>query len=64
MSDQGSMTFRLPTELQAAFVAACKASDMSAAQVLRGFMREYVAQRAQLALPLTGAKGNGKGGKK
>lgn len=40
-----SMTFRLPGDLQAAFVAACKADDRSAAQVLRGFMREYLKQR-------------------
>ena len=48
MADTSSMTFRLPADLQAAFVAACKANDRSAAQELRAFMRDYVARGAQL----------------
>jgi hypothetical protein len=48
----GSMTFRLPSDLQAAFVAACKANDQSAAQVLRAAMRAYLETHAQPALPL------------
>lgn len=39
---QASMTFRLEADLQAAFLAACKAADRSAAQELRAFMRSYV----------------------
>lgn len=39
---QASMTFRLPADLHAAFVAACRARDRSAAQELRAFMRQYV----------------------
>lgn len=55
MSDnKTSMTFRVDAELQAAFVAACKASDQSAAQVLRDAMRAYLAEKAQAALPLGG----------
>lgn len=41
---QASMTFRLDADLHAAFLAACKAADRSAAQELRAFMRQYVAQ--------------------
>lgn len=63
MSDTSSMTFRLPADLQAAFVAACKANDMSAAQVLRAAMRDYLERNAQPALPLTKGKGKPKGRK-
>lgn len=47
MPDNSSMTFRLPSDLQAAFVAACKANDQSAAQVLRAAMRDYLERNAQ-----------------
>lgn len=50
----GSMTFRVEDDLQAAFVAACKRKDVTAAQVLRGAMRDYLARNAQPALPLDG----------
>ena len=50
--DNSSMTFRLPSDLQAAFIAACKANDVSAAQVLRAAMRDYLERNAQPALPL------------
>lgn len=53
----GSMTFRVDADLQAAFVAACKAQDVSAAQVLRAAMRDYLERNAQPALPLTKGKG-------
>lgn len=44
MADKSvSMTFRLDAELHAAFLAACKAADRSAAQELRCLMRQYVA---------------------
>jgi hypothetical protein len=57
MAENSSMTFRVPADLQAAFVAACKANDMSAAQVLRAAMRDYLERNAQPALPLTKGKG-------
>lgn len=44
---QSSMTFRLDADLHAAFLAACKANDRSAAQELRGFMRAYVSGEAK-----------------
>lgn len=49
-----SMTFRVDADLQAAFVAACKARDVTAAQVLRAAMRDYLDRNAQAALPLKG----------
>lgn len=52
MPDDATMTFRLPADLRAAFLAACKAADRSAAQELRAFMRSYVQSRAQGVLPL------------
>ena len=55
MADNSSMTFRLPSDLQAAFVAACKANDQSAAQVLRAAMRDYLERNAQPALPFGAA---------
>ena len=48
----GSMTCRVEDDLQAAFVAACKRKDVTAAQVLRSAMRDYLARNAQQALPL------------
>ena len=57
MASTGSMTFRVDPALQAAFIAACKANDQSAAQVLRAAMRDYLERNAQPALPLTKGKG-------
>lgn len=46
---EAGMRIRIEPELREAFIAACRGQDMPAAQVLRGFMREYVrkCQRAQ-----------------
>lgn len=41
MKDAG-MRIRVEPDLRAAFVQACRAQDVSAAQVLRAFMRAYV----------------------
>jgi len=49
------MTFRVDPELQAAFVAACKAQDVTAAQVLRAAMRSFLETHAQAPLPLAAA---------
>jgi len=59
-SASGSMTFRVDPELQAAFVAACKAQDITAAQVLRAAMRDFLAANAQAPLPLPKGKGRKK----
>lgn len=42
MKDVG-LRIRVQRELREQFLAACKAQDKPAAQVLREFMREYVA---------------------
>jgi hypothetical protein len=44
MKDVG-IRIRVQRELREQFVAACKAEDKSAAQVLREFMRDYVANK-------------------
>lgn len=38
------LRIRVDSELRGLFVTACKANDMSAAQVLRAYMRKYVHQ--------------------
>jgi len=43
MKDVG-LRIRVQRELREQFVEACKAQDKPAAQVLREFMREYVAE--------------------
>lgn len=61
----GSITFRLDPELQAAFSAACKAADLSAAQVLRAAVRDFVDANPQSPLPFgnVAKRGKLKGGK-
>jgi len=44
-----SFNFRVDSALKAAFTAATAAQDRPAAQVLRDFMRAYVARREQRA---------------
>lgn len=58
------LRIRIDRELREAFVAACRANDMPAAQVLREFMREYVAAKIEdadavgaQALPRRSTKG-------
>ena len=47
MSDNTSLNLRLPSELKKAFEDACERNDLSASQVIRAMMREYVRQNAQ-----------------
>ncbi|WP_231565786.1 plasmid-related protein [Paracoccus sanguinis] len=54
-----SMTFVCEPELRKAFVDLCRADDLSASQVLRSFMREYLAKKSQGRLPLKDGGGNG-----
>lgn len=56
VTKSGSMTFRVEDDLQAAFVVACKRNDVTAAQVLRGAMRDYLSRNGQASLALVGAK--------
>lgn len=46
MKDAG-LRIRVQRELRESFIEACKAQDKPAAQVLREFMRDYVAKRAE-----------------
>lgn len=43
MKDAG-LRIRVQRELRESFIEACKAQDKPAAQVLREFMREFIAQ--------------------
>jgi hypothetical protein len=54
MKDAG-MRIRVEPELREAFVSACREQDLPAAQVLRGFMKEYVRkyQGSKRATPTT-----------
>lgn len=47
MKDVG-LRIRIDRQLREAFLAACKAEDKPAAQVLREFMRDYVEQSAPI----------------
>lgn len=50
MAKKISMTFLIEPDLQAALMAVCKATDVSAAQVLRKAARDYVDQHAQASM--------------
>ena len=43
---ESTFTFRVDEDLKAAFTAAAKDNDRTAAQILRETMREYIAQQA------------------
>jgi predicted transcriptional regulator len=43
---ESTFTFRVDEDLKAAFTAAAKGNDRSAAQILRETMREYIAAEA------------------
>jgi len=49
VSKAESFNFRVNSALKAAFTAATAAEDLPAAQVLRNFMRAYVARRERRA---------------
>ena len=53
------MTFVCEPELRKAFVDLCRADDLSASQVMRAFMRDYLAKKSQGRLPLKDGGGNG-----
>jgi len=56
-----TFTLRVPEDLKKAFEVATKAEDLSGAQAIRKFMRQYVdhymKSRAQQELPLSQSKG-------
>jgi predicted transcriptional regulator len=47
-----SMTLRVDENLRRVFTDACNSRDRTASQVIRDFMREYVAKNAQQELKL------------
>lgn len=44
---EATFTFRVDEELKSAFSEAAKSEDRTGAQLLRGFMRDYVARRRE-----------------
>ncbi|KKB13696.1 hypothetical protein VE25_00500 [Devosia geojensis] len=46
---EATFTFRVEEELKAKFAEAAKAEDMTGAQLLRRFMREYIERRREEA---------------
>lgn len=44
---ESGLRIRVDDQLRGAFIHACKKSDLTAAQVLRAFMRNYVEQYAR-----------------
>lgn len=46
---EATFTFRVDEELKSAFSEAAKADDQTGAQLLRGFMRDYVRSRTEAA---------------
>lgn len=44
------MVVKMPIALRTAFVDSCKANDRNASQVLREFMRKYLAEKGQSSL--------------
>lgn len=53
----GQVTFRCDPELQAAFLAACQRKDITASQIFRQAMRDFVNANPQADLPLAAPKG-------
>ena len=50
------LTIRIDEDLRRAFRAACEKNDMTMAQVIRRFVRDYTRENAQASLPLKGGK--------
>ena len=46
---EATFTFRVDEELKLAFSEAAKAQDLTAAQLLRGFMRDYIRRQREQA---------------
>ncbi len=46
------MRIRIEPELRQAFISTCRAQDLTAALVLRSFMREYILKNEQKELRL------------
>lgn len=51
MAKDVGLRIRVEPELRQAFVSTCKAQDLSAAQVLRAYMRKYVDEQGMELQP-------------
>lgn len=51
MAKDVGLRIRMEPELRQAFVFTCKAQDLSAAQVLRAYMRKYVDEQGVVLQP-------------
>lgn len=47
MNKSAALRIRIEPSLHKQFIATCKAQDLKASQVLRDFMRHFVAQNAE-----------------
>ena len=47
MTKSAALRIRIEPSLHQQFISTCKAQDVKASQVLRDFMRHYVAQNAE-----------------
>lgn len=56
MAKDAALSIRVDAELLKPFIAACKAADVSASQVLRAAMRDFLKNNPQASLPLTKGK--------
>lgn len=64
VSDMVTWGLRLPSDLRAAFEHAASSNDQSASQLVRAFMRDYVAKHAQLDLLKPVGRSSVKGARK
>lgn len=60
MAKSAALSIRVDAELLKAFVSACKDRDITASQVLRAAMRDFLERNPQASLPLTVGKGRAK----
>lgn len=52
MSKDAALSIRVDADLLKQFMSACKVNDITASQVLRAAMRDFLERNAQPALPL------------
>lgn len=55
MANDSNLTIRVPAEMRDRFLQVCKAKDVTASQILRAAMRDFLETNAQPALPFGGA---------
>lgn len=64
MANDSNLTIRVPAEMRDRFLQVCKAKDVTASQILRAAMRDFLERNPQPSLPLgpalKGRKAKGK----